>query len=67
MKNDYTEEFKFVHTDNKIYHFATETNDLNGCQMYTFNNWRHCLVGTKGSVKKIVKNIKKTQEIIWEN
>ena len=58
------EKFTFIHSDNLQYHFATEKNDLNNMQMYTFNKWKTCLASNTKEVKTIIKNIRKKRIII---
>ena len=58
---------KFIHSDNKEYHFVTERNNLNNSQMYSFNNWSSCFVGDLRIVKRIIKGLHEKTNVIESN
>jgi len=56
-------ELTFTDTSGSEVTFKTETNELNNAQMFTFDNWRHCYASTKKEVNRIVKDLKRSNEL----
>lgn len=56
----------FKHTDNKIYTFKTEPNNLGGSQMWWYEPEVGMYAGTVRDAKNIIKNIKEKTEVIEE-
>ncbi len=67
MQKELSGYIKFIHKDDKQYHFVTMRNPLNNRQMYSFNNWRECFASDLRHVKSIVRDIHKKAEVIESN
>ena len=54
-----TKKIKFTGFDGKKYTFKTKTNELNGNQMFTIDDWRTCYTSDKRKVNQIIKGLLK--------
>ena len=55
---------RFIHSDGKEYCFETRANPLNGCQMYTFDEWYNCYTSDKRSINSIIEKITQKAQVI---
>jgi len=61
----WTEEFQFISLQDEVLTFKTETNTLNGNQMWWFDErpWQ-MFYGNKRDVKGVIKDIKESCKVI---
>lgn len=61
---EWTEEFKFISLKGEVLTFKTETNTLNGNQMWWFDERTDMYYGNKSHVKDVIRDIKESCKVV---